>query len=123
MASLSFKAANCWAAGLLPTFFGSAEGDTAGLDGCWRAAFTADAKESLEAVDSEFIVTGFDKGEGFVIRLAASVEDARDGMLINFGWSFRAETWSFEAFPIDVEEVEDGVGFAIIDPPGSRLVA
>ena len=91
--SLSFKAANCFTAGL----WGCAPLTTCayvGFDGVWRAAVTADANESFEAWDSGLIAMGWDKGDGLAILLAASAEEPRRGIFTSFGTSFRGVVWS-----------------------------
>jgi hypothetical protein len=95
-----------------------------GLDGCWRAALTANANESLEAGDSEVIVIGFDKGDGWAIRFAASVEEALGGIFTSLGTSGLIEDCSAGAFAAGDCEEEDGAGFkGAMDPLASRLAA
>ena len=95
-----------------------------GFAGCWSAAFTADANESLEAEGgSGLIVIGLDKGDGEVIRFAASVDEARGGIFTSRGTSCLIDVCSANAF--EAGEIEDGVGagFGGIDRLASRLVA
>ena len=95
-----------------------------GFAGCWRAAFTVDANESLEADGgSGLIVIGFDKGDGLVIRFAASVDEARGGIFTSRGTSCRIEGCSVDG--LEAAEDEDGVGagFSGIDRLASRLAA
>lgn len=84
---------------------------------------TVDANESLEAAGSDVIVTGFDSGDGLAIRLAASVDEPRAGILTNLGASWFPGDVSVDAFePGDCEEV--GAGFeGAMDPLASRLAA
>jgi hypothetical protein len=95
-----------------------------GFDGCWRAAFTADANESLEADGgSGLIVIGLDKGDGLVIRFAASVDEARGGIFTSRGTSCRIEFCSADAFEAGGIENAVGEGFGGIDRLASRLEA
>jgi hypothetical protein len=122
--SFSFKAANCFAAGLL-AFAPLATCAYVGLGGCWRAALTADAKESFEAEDSGLMVIGFDKGEGLAILFAASVDEALGGIFTSLGTSCFRAVWSAAKLFV-AGEVEDAVGAgfaAAIDTLGSRLLA
>ncbi len=95
-----------------------------GFDGCWSAAFTADANESLEVDgDSGLIVIGLDKGDGLVIRFAASVDEARGGIFTSLGTSCLIEVCSANAFEAGETEDGFGAGFGGIDRLASRLAA
>jgi hypothetical protein len=73
--------------------------------------------------DSALIVIGLDKGDGLVIRFAASVDEARGGIFTSRGTSCRAEVWSANVFEADETEDRVGAGFGGIDRLASRLVA
>jgi hypothetical protein len=79
---------------------------------------TADANESLENGDSGLIVIGLDKGDGFAILFAASVDEARGGILTNLGTSCLIEVCSAR----DCED-EDGAGLGAMAALASRLLA
>ncbi len=119
--SLSFKAANCFAAGL-PELTPFATCAYVGFAGVWRAALTAEANESFDAEDSGLIVIGFDKGEGLTIRFAASDDDPRGGIFTSRGTSFLRAVCS--ARELVVAE-EDWAGFPepTVETLASRLVA
>jgi hypothetical protein len=71
--------------------------------------------------DSAPIVIGLDKGDGLVIRFAASVDEARGGIFTSRGTSCRAEVWSANVFEAGEDRL--GAGFGGIDRLASRLVA
>lgn len=83
---------------------------------------TADANESLEAEGSGLIVIGFDNGEGVVIRLAASVDEARGGIFTSLGTSCLFEVCS-EVLTAGETEVGFAAGFGRLDRVASRLAA
>ena len=94
-----------------------------GFDGCCSAALTVDANKSLDAEDSGIIVTGLDKGDGLVIRFAASVDEARGGIFTSLGTSCLIEVCSADAFTAGKTKEGVGAGFAAMDRLASRLVA
>jgi hypothetical protein len=83
-----------------------------------------DVKDSFEAGDSGLIVIGRDRGEGFAIRFAASVDEARGGIFTRRDPSFLVGGCSgvAKAVVTTCAKDRDGAGFEVVaDALPSRL--
>jgi len=70
------------------------------------------------------MVIGFDRGEGLVIRFAASLDEARGGMFTNLGTSDLEGFCSVMALVAADCEMEDGAGVGdAMAALASRLLA